>query len=171
MSREQQPGSRARSSSQLWAAMPPLPSPFTVDSLVETVSTQRGRPIEVVPWDAMGQGSRTCGAWVSTPTHELIFVAAAGSQFARDHIVIHEIAHMVLGHTNGAELPELWARLFPDIDPEAVTQVLGRGGYTDHREVEAEMLASQIQLQLRLPKPRSWSDDTSSSRAYRLFNR
>ncbi|MFD1829842.1 hypothetical protein ACFSJS_09210 [Streptomyces desertarenae] len=77
---------------------------------------------------------------------DYIFYEASTSPLHRDHIILHEISHMLLGHTTatgtdpGADL----TGLFTSIDPRTVRNVLGRANFSSPQEREAEQLATRI---------------------------
>jgi len=113
-----------------------IPQPFDLDVFCREVEAQRGRPLlrRAVP----GLGSYApCGLWIGTPTADHVFYDAGTSPLHAEHIVLHELAHILSGHG-------LDAALFPDLDPELVARTLGRAAYTTVQEREAEMMASLI---------------------------
>jgi hypothetical protein len=118
-----------------------IPQPFDLDAFCREVETRRGRRLlrRAVP------GLTTyapCGLWVGTPEADHVFYDPGTSPLHAEHIVLHELAHILSGHrldTDGS-----LARLFPDLDPATVTRALGRVGYTTVQEREAEMMASLI---------------------------
>jgi hypothetical protein len=122
-----------------------LPEPFDLTELCRSVSIGRGRPLHVRGIPGPASRSRPCGIWIATGDDDWIFVDQQTSPLHRQHIVLHELAHMLCGHTS-AELPEndLLRRLFPDLSPAMVKAVLGRSSYQSEYEREAELLASLI---------------------------
>ncbi|NJP64799.1 hypothetical protein [Streptomyces spiramenti] len=79
--------------------------------------------------------------------------ADAGSSLHRDHIVLHEIGHILHGHVGsdatgpGANLDAL----FTGIDPATVRGVLGRASFSNHQEREAEEFATRVARRALLP--------------------
>jgi hypothetical protein len=74
----------------------------------------------------------------------------------QDHIVLHEICHLLCGHAGDDALGTEHARLlFPNLDPAMVGRVLGRTSYSTEEEQEAELLASMIQQAARRDRPRT----------------
>jgi hypothetical protein len=113
----------------------------------------------------LGTGA-PCGLWISVPTADYVFYDPETSQLHAEHIVLHELSHMLSGHTTGAEA-ELGVgsgaigRLVPDLDPRTVDTMLGRASYTTAQEREAEMLASLIRARSALgPVPVRLPGDT-----------
>ncbi|HEY2522092.1 MAG TPA: hypothetical protein VGJ19_18430 [Streptosporangiaceae bacterium] len=122
-----------------------LPEPFDLTELCRSVSIGRGRPLHVRGIPGPTSRGRPCGIWIATGDEDWIFVDQQTSPLHRQHIVLHELAHMLCGHAAG-ELPEndMLGRLFPDLSPAMVRIVLSRTSYQSEPEREAELLASLI---------------------------
>nr|WP_296064373.1 hypothetical protein [uncultured Actinoplanes sp.] len=117
-----------------------IPSPFDLDAFCDEVAARRGRPLvrQAVPGLS---AEAPCGLWVGTGRADHVFYDPGTSPLHAEHIVLHELAHILSGHSGrDAGL----ARLFPDLDPATVRRVLGRVSYTTAQEREAEMMASLI---------------------------
>lgn len=120
-----------------------LPRPFTLEAFCSNLVHMRRRPLRLlpIPDDAVGP----CGLWVAAPSMDYVFHQVATSPLHQEHIVLHELAHMVLDHaTVGDATTRLQDRLLPDLDPTMVATVLGRSIYTTYQELEAETLADLI---------------------------
>jgi hypothetical protein len=118
-----------------------IPQPFDLDAFCREVEARRGRRLlrRAVP----GLSSHApCGIWIGTPEADHVFYDPGTSPLHAEHIVLHELAHILSGHN--LEGDGSLAGLFPDLDPATVTRVLGRVGYTTVQEREAEMMASLI---------------------------
>ena len=117
-----------------------VPRPFDLDAFCAEVAARRGRPLirRAVPGLA---AEAPCGMWIATDRTDHIFYDPGTSPLHAEHIVLHELAHILCDHSGSAGA---LARLFPDLDPAAVRRVLGRVSYTTEQEREAEMLASLI---------------------------
>ncbi len=121
-----------------------LPRPFDIDAFCAQVAAHRKRPIRVCPLPATAGADSPCGAWLQTATTDWVFVEQSTSRFHRDHIVLHELAHMLCGHDGTGPLDEA---LVTALAPEAVGAIrhmLGRTSYTTREEQEAEMTARVI---------------------------
>lgn len=120
----------------------PQPVPFEVNALCDAVAARRGRPIRLMPMTGL---AGLCGMWIATDTADLIFHESATTPPHQEHIVLHELAHVLCDHYPVTLDPaERAAMLFPGLDPAMVRRVLGRAGYTTAEEREAELLASLI---------------------------
>jgi hypothetical protein len=126
-----------------------VPRPFDVRVFCDQVAHWRGRPLHVHELPAAEAADLPCGMWIATDGADHIFHVPGGSPLHRDHIVLHEIGHMLFDHvvdehavapTSGSALD----RLLPDLDPAMVRRVLLRGGYSTEQEQAAEMMASLI---------------------------
>jgi hypothetical protein len=117
-----------------------VPSPFDLDAFCAELAGRRGRPLIRRPVPGLS-AEAPCGLWIATDRADHVFYDPGTSPLHAEHIVLHELAHMICSHSGaGDALP----RLFPDLDPATVRRVLGRVSYTTDQEREAEMVASLI---------------------------
>ncbi|GAA2535221.1 MULTISPECIES: hypothetical protein [Streptomyces] len=138
-----------------------LPDPFKIEELLARVSRKRGRPIHLHTFPAITGDELPCGAWLATENADHILVEDATSPLHRDHIVLHEVSHMLLGHTPRQTL----GRAFHHLDADLVTGVLGRTSYETEEERSAETLADLIATRAAL---RGNGDRTTPSTLRRL---
>ena len=76
---------------------------------------------------------------------DYIFVQKQTSPLHQALIGLHEISHLLFGHTGSAVLNRQTERLLaPSLDPETVRYMLRRTHYSATAEREAELLASLI---------------------------
>ncbi|MEU4693041.1 hypothetical protein [Actinoplanes sp. NPDC023714] len=120
-----------------------VPDPFDLDLFCAEVAASRGRPLHRQPLAGLGPGT-PCGLYLGLPTADYVFYDPETSPLHAEHIVLHEIAHMLCGHGQKTGNPDLAAQLFPDLDPSMISRMLGRAAYSTDQEREAEMLASMI---------------------------
>ncbi|MED7948974.1 ParH-like protein [Streptomyces sp. BE20] len=131
----------------------PLPEPFGITALTESLTRLRGRPIELMPLS--GPAPSPCGVLISTDRADYIGYAVDTTALHQQHIVLHEIGHLLCAHTGGAGLSTVVSRvLTPQLPDELVRRVLGRSVYTERQEQEAELVAS-LTLHRALQRPRS----------------
>jgi hypothetical protein len=122
----------------------PVPRPFNLDEFCQGVARSRGRRLGLHGVPGLS-ATAPCGLWISTPSADYIFFEPNTSGLHSEHIVLHEVGHMLCDHSIAADVgSSALARLLPDLDPRTVSLVLGRVGYTNDQEREAEMLASII---------------------------
>lgn len=138
-----------------------IPVPFDIGVFCERIAANRGRPIKLLPMAGL---TGVCGLWVATDTADLIFYEQDTTPPHREHIVLHELSHVLCDHYPASlSLAEQAKLLLPNLDPALVQRVLGRAGYSSEEEREAEMLASLIRQQAR-------SDSTLTDRLRNAFD-
>ncbi|WP_411056574.1 hypothetical protein [Streptomyces sp. E11-3] len=129
-----------------------IPHPFSIDALCGRVAEQRGRPLHRHPLPREAGESGVCGLWLATSSDDYVFYEAQTSLLHQEHIVLHEIGHILFGHnTLDPEDINRAQPLLPDLEPAHVQQLLGRTNYSTRQEQEAEMLASLIRMNADTP--------------------
>lgn len=118
-----------------------IPEPYSLDAFCESIAATRGRMIRRLPMS--GRGGPILGLWIATEDQDWICYEANTSLLHQQHIVFHELSHLLCGHSPGIA-PEQDQDRFPDLSPEMLKRVLGRSTYDQVDEQEAEMLASLI---------------------------
>lgn len=143
------------------ATMIPIPYPWDLAAYVDAVADHRGRPITLRAVDMSGLAGTGCGTgtglWIARRDEDLIVYDAGTSEWHIEHIILHEIGHMLFGHTrsqgeDGEVFGPTIATLLPSISPESISQVLGRDDYGTVREREAETFADMVMVQAMLPR-------------------
>lgn len=119
-----------------------IPDPFDVGELCRRAGRTRGRPITVAPLPLSGMSP--CGLWLGTPSADLIFFEADTSPAHQDHIILHELGHVLCHEQDGALDTDLLRALFPALSPELVRNALGRTRYSAVEEQEAEVFAHLV---------------------------
>lgn len=129
-----------------------LPTPFDIGVVCEHLSRRRGRPIRLLPMSLSADGP--CGLWVATATTDYVVVESDTTGPHRDHIILHEISHLLLEHDSVRILTDdATRRLMPHLDPTAIQRLLGRSAYDAAEEREAEFLASLLHGRLATARP------------------
>ncbi|SMC91521.1 hypothetical protein [Lentzea albidocapillata] len=119
-----------------------IPVPFDVSSFAGRIAARRGRPIHLMPFAGL---TGVCGLWIATDAADIIFFEEETAPFHQEHIVLHELSHVLCDHyPASASLTEMAELLLPSLDPALVRRVLGRTGYSTEEEREAELLATLI---------------------------
>lgn len=134
---------------------------FTFDELVMAVQRNRGRQLRIVELSELGVNDGLCAVWFGSVDQDLILHAHSDSALHRQQFVLHELAHMILGH-NVDEDTEALDFLLPDIPQETRRRLLRRQNLDTDDEVQAETLADIFAAAIR----RSTAD---SSRYSEIF--
>ncbi|UGT68805.1 hypothetical protein LTT66_00770 [Nocardia gipuzkoensis] len=139
----------------------PIPHPWDVTEYLERVAEYRGRPITLCPIDVGALSGNGCGTgsglWIAREDDDVIMYGA-DTEWHADHIIAHEIGHMLLGHGGSASGPEAAAadlplrELMPSLSLETIHSVLRRQDYGSERERAAETFADLLLVEAMLPK-------------------
>ncbi|ATL25046.1 hypothetical protein [Streptomyces formicae] len=122
-----------------------LPRSASAHELCRYVARRRGRPIHLYPLPAQGRTDGTCGAWIATDTDDHVFFEPGTTRPHQDHIILHEIGHILLGHHRPlTDDTEPVRDVLPDLDPRLIRRLLRRASHSTRQEQEAEMVASLI---------------------------
>ncbi|WP_216211036.1 hypothetical protein [Amycolatopsis aidingensis] len=128
--------------------------PLDVTDLCHRMGEVRGKPIELVAHPIPVPGP--FGVWISTKRVEYILYQQETSQLHQDHIILHELGHILAGHQSDEEDDALLAELYPGTTPDrlreqysamasdAVRRALRRTSYGNTQEREAETVATII---------------------------
>lgn len=118
-------------------------APLDVTELCGELAAQRNRPIHLLPLTS--RPSNPSGLWVAAKNADYIFYEESAGAAHREHIILHELGHLLFGHSGVAQLDDLTARLLaPNLDPSVVRKLLCRGKYDDEHEQEAELFATLV---------------------------
>ncbi|MFV2117041.1 hypothetical protein ACE14D_00715 [Streptomyces sp. Act-28] len=124
-----------------------VPSPFDIAEFCAYVGDLRGRRVSLRPTRGLSEAT-PCGMWLSTAETDYIFYEENTSKLHSEHIILHELSHMLSGHSfTDPDVSAVASRLMPNLNPKIVRQVLGRVSYSTEQEQEAELLASLIREQ------------------------
>ncbi|MDG4830873.1 ImmA/IrrE family metallo-endopeptidase [Solwaraspora sp. WMMD1047] len=119
-----------------------IPTPFDAAALCARVGDCLGQPIRLVgvPMPA----GAPFGLTLFTDNGHIIAYEQGTSRVHQDHIIAHELGHVLLDHRSYAVDDETAAQLLmPTLRPAMVHQVLNRtGAYSRQEEQEAEMMAT-----------------------------
>lgn len=128
--------------------------PLNVAELCDKIGDMRGKPIRLVPRPIPVPGP--FGAWITSGKADYIFYQLETSKPPQDHIILHELGHMLAGHrpdTDGGILlgdsypdttPAALREQYPDLAEDAVRRALRRTCYDTQQEKEAETVATII---------------------------
>ncbi|MGD3109391.1 hypothetical protein [Streptomyces sp. YGL11-2] len=118
-----------------------LQPPLSVKALCKALGEKRGRPIELRAYPLPKPGPS--GLWFETPTADLIIYQQETTKLHQDHIILHEIGHILADHQSDNRVDE-WHAVIAGLSPSAIRRALGRCTYDDAQEQEAELVATII---------------------------
>lgn len=119
-----------------------LQPPLRIEVLCQRLGTRRGRPIRLVAHPLPVPGP--VGVWIGTGSADYILYQSETTRLHQDHIILHEIGHIIAGHHNDDTTDQYWQQMMPDISPEIIRRALRRTYYDTAQEREAELLATMI---------------------------
>ncbi|MBF6062809.1 hypothetical protein IU500_13490 [Nocardia terpenica] len=118
--------------------------PLDVHELCRKVGEQRGKPIRLVAHPISVPGP--FGAWIATPRADYILYQKETTESHQDHIILHELGHIIAEHRSDEDDASLLAQLSAGggLPPDAVRRALRRTAYDTAAEREAETVATII---------------------------
>ncbi|MFJ9418667.1 hypothetical protein ACIRPT_31600 [Streptomyces sp. NPDC101227] len=120
-----------------------ITSPLDMGVLCDRVAQHTGRPIRLEPIALPPHGP--CGLWVAVGETDYIFYEQETSRLHQEHIIAHELGHVLCDHRTSAAVGEESSLLIlPNLDPRMVKRVLRRAQHNSVEEQEAEVIASLI---------------------------
>ena len=125
-----------------------LGNTFTLDDLRHTVQERRHRRLRVVELADLDTRDGLCAAWLSTDTEDIVLHAHSDSALHRQQFVLHELAHMILGHCDGDDC-DVEEALLPNIPPHTRGRLLTRQDLDSETEIAAESLADRLAAGIR----------------------
>lgn len=111
-------------------------------------SAWRQRALRVVELPDLDTSDGICAVWLVTDTEDIVLHARSDSALYRQQFVLHEFAHMLLGH---CEADDCLAQdvLLPNIPPYTQGRLLKRRDINCDTEVAAESLADRLAAGIR----------------------
>lgn len=134
----------------------PFRRPWSIEGFLGDVGIRLGRliTVETLP---DGVDREITGLWVPTATRDVIYVSRRATGRYREHIICHEVAHILLAHRAGGHadflehLAENVRRIAPDLPDYLIRRLarsqvcFARSGSALHPvEAEAEYVATLI---------------------------
>ena len=125
-----------------------LGSTFTLDELVEAIQTRRHRRLLVRELKELNTSDGICAIWLTRDTDDIVLHAHTESTLHRQQFVLHEFAHMILGHCDGDDCAAVDV-LLPSIPPYTRGRLLARQDPDCDTEIAAEALADRLAAGIR----------------------
>ncbi|MFD9223603.1 hypothetical protein ACFWDI_27210 [Streptomyces sp. NPDC060064] len=117
--------------------------PLHLDDLCRRLGEHLGKPIRLIPWALPVPGP--FGLWMSRPNEEVIFYRAETTRVHQDHIILHEIGHILADHQDDGDPDGEFPDFGPDFPRDLIIRGFRRTCYTKDYEREAELVATIIQ--------------------------
>lgn len=142
-----------------------------VQTLCASVSAHTGRQIHLEAWHFAVD---VAGFWFASGGTDYIFYAQDATPPHQEHIILHELAHILSGHSQEPiDAQALHDAYFPHLDHDMIHMAFSRSCYEARAEREAEVLASLIEQRWRMARldaefPSMISDDSNSSEIQRV---
>lgn len=121
---------------------------FTFDDLVGALQERRGRTLRIVELADLGDHDGICAVWLITESEDLVLHAHSDSALHRQQFVLHEFAHMILGHDQGDEC-SIEDVLLPGIPAHTRRRLLTRHDLDSDSEIAAESMADKLAAAIR----------------------
>lgn len=125
-----------------------LGSSFTLEHLLQAIQERRHRKLRVVELADLDTRDGICALWLVTDAEDFVLHARSDSMLHRQQFVLHEFAHMILGHTDGDDCT-VGDVLLPDIPPHTRGRLLRRQDIDNETEIAAESLADRLAAGIR----------------------
>ncbi|MGF3055401.1 hypothetical protein [Microbacterium sp. YY-01] len=125
---------------------------ISFDALTQAIEHQRGRRIQVSELKELGEYDGLCALLFYAQDRDLILHAHSDSQLHTQQFILHEFAHIILGHCDddgtSHDLSALDG-LLPDIPASVRSRALARSDLTSEQEIAAESLADILAARIR----------------------
>ncbi len=125
-----------------------LPGGLTLSLLLSVVEGIRGKRIRIIATDKL-IGTSICGLWLPGEKDEWLFHPPTPWELQRQQFVLHELAHMVLGHDRTPGAGTVLKAGLRGLSPEIVRRALARTEFRTVEEATAEYLADLMAETLR----------------------
>lgn len=113
--------------------------PIDVTELCRRLGAHRGRELRLMPYELAVPGP--FGIWFETDDVDVIAYQSQTSRAHQDHIILHEVGHIVAGHGGDSTVDED-EQVLPDVPGPGGARRLRRTCYDAANEREAELIAS-----------------------------
>jgi hypothetical protein len=127
----------------LTAQLRVLPNPWNIAVLCDQLAEQRGRPLLLWPIDLP---AFPFGLWYDDGQRDHVFYRARLAGFHRDHVILHEVCHMIADHNRQSDSLGRGEK-----ESDVLTLIL-RAAANPHSAVQeeiAELFATQILFSVR----------------------
>lgn len=133
------------------------PHPYSLDAVLSWMQSLRQRRVILKELPQQAAVAGACGLWLGTDDTDFVFYEARTAPLHREHIILHEIGHMLSDHRRAAhdDIDGTLEGLLSGLHPHLIKRLMARTSYTTVEEQEAEMLASLMHSCGRAPSSAS----------------
>ncbi len=121
---------------------------FTLDDLIHAIQARRQRVLRVHELQDLDTSDGLCAIWLTGETDDIVLYAPTESALHRQQFVLHEFAHVILGHCDGDDCAAIDI-LLPSIPPYTRGRLLARQDPDCETEIAAEALADRLAAGIR----------------------
>ena len=116
--------------------------PVDMAEVCQRLGAHRGLKIRLraVPFEAPGP----FGLWFRTPSSDYILYQLETTVLHQQHIIAHELGHLLSGHDSDDGDDAVWTNLLPDVPPDLLRRALRRTHYDTEQERDAETVATLL---------------------------
>lgn len=125
-----------------------LGTTFTLNDLIEAIQVRRQRRLLIRELRELNTSDGICAIWLTRDNDDIVLHAHTDSALHRQQFVLHEFAHMILGHCDGDDCDSADA-LLPNIPPYTRSRLLARQDPDCDAEIAAEALADRLAAGIR----------------------
>lgn len=125
-----------------------LPKRLNLELIIRAVEVIRGRRISIRATEKLA-GTAICGLWLPGKSREWVFHPPTPWELQRQQFILHELAHMILGHDAHPGAGALLHEGLQNLSPELVRRALMRTEFRTVEEATAEYLADLMAEALR----------------------
>jgi hypothetical protein len=131
-----------------------VPQPYSRDAMTLWIEDLRGRPLILKELPDQAAGAGACGFWLGTDAADWIFYEQRTAPLHQEHIILHEIGHMLFGHRDSGLgcVDGGLGSVLTDLQPHLIKRLMARASYSTVEEQEAEMFASLAYSSGKLPR-------------------
>ena len=124
----------------------PIPEPFDIAEYCAAIAKRRNRRIRLC---AKVMNGKPFGLWVPLATEDQIWYERETSAWHQQHIILHEIGHMLRNHGLSDQVPPnaYPYELLPDLNPEHFIG-MRRDGSATPEEDAAEAFAKEVRRRI-----------------------
>lgn len=131
-----------------------VPQPYHLNAILRWTEGLRDRPLVLKELPQQAAVAGACGLWLGTDDMDFVFYEARTAPLHREHIILHEIGHMLSDHHHAtrSDIDSGLENLLSDLQPHLIKRLMARTSYTTVEEQEAEMLASLMHSSGKPPR-------------------